>query len=219
MNSLNELKTLREIIVETMGARGFKAETLSEMSDIPIRYINALLEEDFSKLPAAPYIKGYLTKIAEILNLNPELLLEIYKRENLTQTIKSSGAHDKLPSNRFAVKSPNKTIIVTVIILFVLIGFFIFSFDDFFGTPGIEITSPVMDNFTTNLPSIKLIGKVDNLRDKLTINGEEILIGDNGFFEHNFSLQAGLNTIEFEVSRFLGKEIKIIRQVIYNEQP
>lgn len=200
---------------EAMGLRGFNAESLAEMSDIPVRYINAFLQGDFSKLPATPYIKGYLTKIAEVLNLNQELLLEIYRRENSAQAIKSSGAYDRLPSNRFAAKSFNKTFAAAIIIFIVLIGFFIFRFNDFFGTPGLEITSPSLNNLTTEVSSIKLAGRISNHRDKLTINGEEILIGGNGFFEHDFSLQPGVNTVEFKVSRFLGKEFKLTRQIIY----
>jgi len=218
MNELNELKTLREVIAEAMGIRGFNAETLAEMSDIPVRYINAFLEEDFSKLPPAPYIRGYLAKLGDVLNLDSEVLLETYKNENANQAVKSSGAYDKLPSNRFVAKPANR-VVVAIIIIVVLAIFLIFGLKDFFGTPGVEITSPAVNNFTTDLSSIKLIGKLDNSRDKLTINGEEILIGNDGFFEHEFSLQSGINTIEFNISRFLGKETRVIKQVIYNEQP
>ncbi len=215
MNDLSEIKTLSEVMSETMGLRGFNAESLAEMSDIPVRYINAFLQGDFSKLPATPYIKGYLAKIAEVLNLNQELLLEIYRRENSTQIMKSSGAHDRLPFNRFAAKSINKTLATAIIIAIVLAGFFIFRFNDFFGTPGLEITSPSLNNLIIEASSIKLAGRISNPRDKLTINGEEILIGGNGFFEHDFSLQSGVNTVEFKVSRFLGEEFKLTRQIIY----
>ena len=82
------------------------------------------------------------------------------------------------------------------------------------GTPQIQISSPAADNLIVNSPSIKLSGEV-NSRDKLTVNGEEILVGENGHFEKDFSLQPGINTIEFRVKRFLGKETAVVRQVIY----
>ena len=77
--------------------------------------------------------------------------------------------------------------------------------------------NPPADGAIINNPIIKLSGKV-SAGDKLIINGEEILPEENGRFEKDFSLQPGINTFEFEVKRFLGKEIKIIRQVIYQPQ-
>lgn len=210
----NQFKTLRELIIEALDFRGLNVEKLTEVTDIPKYYLTALTTGDFKKLPAAPYVRGYLLQISEILQIDQDLLWEAYQKES--SLYKTSGPQDKLPSNRFAFKNPNKRKTVIIIVLLIIITFSIWQFDEFFGTPKIEIISPAIDNLTINAPSIKLAGKV-NARDKLIINNEEILVDENGRFEKEFSLQPGINTVEFRVKRFLGKEIKVIRQIIYQQ--
>ncbi len=211
----NQFKTLRELLSEAMEFRVLNVEKLVELTDIPKHYLSALITGDFKKLPAAPYIRGYLTKISEILQIEQDVLWLAYQKES--SLYKTSGPQDKLPSNRFAFKTPyKKTTITIVVVILVVVIYFAWQFGNFFGTPKIEIVSPAVDNFTINTPSIRLIGKI-NPRDKLTINQEEILAEESGRFEKEFSLQLGINTVEFKVKRFLGKETKVIRQVIYQQ--
>ena len=192
------------------------AKKLSELTDIPVHYLAALSDGDFTKLPAVPYVRGYLIKVAEALRVNADLLLRAYKQEVSFRALKTSGSADKLPSNRFALETPSRkrTFIIIGIILVLVVVYFIWQIDDFLGTPQIQIFSPAADNFIVNSPAIKLSGEV-NSKDKLTVNNEEILVEKSGQFQKDFSLQPGINTIEFKTKRFLGKEVKVIRQVIY----
>jgi len=207
---------LREILDRVAELRGLDLKKISELTDIPIHYLTALANGDFEKLPAAPYVRGYLTKIAEALRIDKDLLLKTYKQEVSFRSLKASGAEDKLPSNRFTFKSSHrKRVLLAVGLTAVLvIAFIIWRADDFLGKPRIEIISPAADNLIVNTPSIKLAGKV-NRNDKLTIYGEEILAAEDGTFEKEFFLQPGLNRIEFKVERFLGGETTMVRQVIY----
>ncbi len=215
MDNQNEVKTLGELLTETLDLRSLNIEKLAELTDIPLHYLVALNTGDFQKLPPAPYIQGYLMKIAEVLRIDGDLLWSTYKKEVSLRLIKSSGPQDKLPSNRFAIKPANKKIlIISGIILIFIIIYLGWRLAYLLGTPKIEISSPNVDNLVVNTPSIKLVGKVSS-NDKLTINNEEIFVDSTGQFEKDFSLQPGLNTIEFKVKKFLGKEITIMRRVIY----
>jgi cytoskeletal protein RodZ len=215
MNETGEIKNLKQIIAEAMEKRGFSADNLADAADIPVRYVSAFLDEDFSRLPAAPYIKGYIFKISEILKIEPEPVWEAYKREASVQEIKTSGAYDKLPTNRFAVQPSKKTAVWWIAGAAIIVGAAVIYSGGFFGTPELQIISPSVNNFVADSPSIKISGRIGNSRDKLTVNNEEMLVSEDGFFEKNFSLQSGVNTMEFKVKRFLGKETRLIRQVVY----
>lgn len=218
MTNNNQSKTLGELITEALELRNLSVEKLSELIDIPAYYLIALKNDDLDKLPSAPYIRGYLIKIAEILKIDINLILTAYKREISLRPLKTSGSSDKLPFNRFSFGHlVGKNIVIAGIILILISIYLIWRTSDFLGTPKIEIINPSADNFIINNNTIKLSGKV-SAEDKLIVNGEEILIEENGGFEKDFSLQSGINTFEFKVKRFLGKEIKIIRQVIYQPQ-
>lgn len=214
----NQLKTLGEIIIEALKLRNLNTGKLSELTDIPVNYLIALSDDDLTGLPSAPYVRGYLVKIADVLKIDANALLRVYKQEISLQSLKTSGSSDKLPSNRYALNLlTKKTVIVSGIVFILIIFYLIWQASSFLGTPKIEIINPPVDGAIINNPIIRLLGEV-SAGDKLVINGEEVLPEENGRFEKDFSLQSGINTFEFKVKRFLGKEIKIIRQVIYQSQ-
>ena len=74
--------------------------------------------------------------------------------------------------------------------------------------------SPATNDILVTTSPLKLVGQI-NPRDKLTINGEELVRDASGHFEKEFPLQDGVNTAEFKVKRFLGKETTVVRQIIY----
>ncbi|MEK7634506.1 MAG: helix-turn-helix domain-containing protein [Patescibacteria group bacterium] len=204
-------KNFSEFLTEAMSSRGFNIQKLSEITDIPEKYIINLIDENFSKLPPAPYTRGYLIKIAEVLGIDGRQLLELFKegyavkRENI----------DYLPHNRFAIKSFNKKKVAIGIVLLFVIIYFIWRADDLIGVPEIKIISPVAETSIVNESIIKLEGEIKNKFDKLTINGNEIFIEDGGKFSKDYNLQPGINEIEIKAKRFLGKEIKVVKEVIY----
>jgi hypothetical protein len=221
----NQFKTLGEIIVEALKLRNLSTGKLSELTEIPANYLIALSDDDLTRLPSAPYVRGYLVKIADVLKIDANALLRAYKQEISLQSLKISGSSDKLPSNRYALNLLiKKTVIVSGIVFILIIFYLIWQTSGpegmpsaFLGTPKIEIMNPPADGAIINNPTIKLSGEV-SAGDKLIINGEEVLPEENGRFEKDFSLQPGINTFEFKAKRFLGKEIKTIRQVIYQPQ-
>jgi len=90
-----------------------------------------------------------------------------------------------------------------------------FQAKNFLGVPQIEISNPDSSEITfTDQSSVTVEGKI-NSRDKLFINGENVVPDEGGYFKKEVLLEPGLNTIEFTVSRFLGRETKVKRQVNY----
>ncbi|MEK7149917.1 MAG: helix-turn-helix domain-containing protein, partial [Patescibacteria group bacterium] len=55
-----EQKTIKEVVGEAIGIRGFSVERLSSLTDVPERYLKAILNEEPEQLPALPYVRGYL---------------------------------------------------------------------------------------------------------------------------------------------------------------
>ncbi|TRZ64987.1 MAG: helix-turn-helix domain-containing protein [Spirochaetia bacterium] len=215
----NEFKSLKEIFNEALGLRNLDVKKLSEMTDIPVHYLSAISSGDPRKLPASPYVRGYLAKIADVLKVDRDSLLEAYKQENSLWPAKSSGPEDKLPSNRYALKSKRKIAVIGAAAagVLVILIFLTFQFSGFLGNPKIEITNPVESPVTVTNPIIKLTGII-NPQDKLTINNEEVLAKSDGRFEKEFLLQPDLNTVKFKVKRFLGKEITITKIITYQPE-
>jgi len=216
----NELKSLKETFNEALELRNLDVKKLAELTDIPVHYLSALASGDPRKLPASPYVRGYLVKIADVLKIDRESLIRVYKQEMSFWPAKTSGPEDKLPPNRYALKSKKKLTAVAIggaAILAVII-FFIFQFSSFLGNPKLNIDIPLLTKdgvYLSKDPVVKITGSI-NPSDKLTINGEEILSKSDGTFEKDLLLQQGTYGIVFKVKRFLGKEITENKLIDYS---
>jgi len=206
-------KPLHELLKEQFAIKGYNIERLTRITGIPERYIEGLINGDYNKLPPAPYVRGYLLAIAPLLDLNAEGLWEEYKKE---EGLKSSGASDKLPTNRFAIKSISKKKIIGAIFGILLVSYLGWNIGHLLGKPKLDIINPAPSTITTEKSTIKLVGYI-NPADKLLINAEEVVVDSNGLFTKDYNLQAGLNTVEFLAKRFLGKETKVVKQIMYQQ--
>ncbi|OGY62435.1 MAG: hypothetical protein A2745_03105 [Candidatus Harrisonbacteria bacterium RIFCSPHIGHO2_01_FULL_44_13] len=210
-----ETKLLKDLINEQLEIKGLNLERLAQATNIPLRYLESLVRGDYKKLPAALYVRNYLNKIAMILNLNNEELWQFYQRETLPE---KSGPTDVLPFNRFALKSIKKRIIIVAAAIILVILYLLLNAGRLLGSPELEIANPTSPTVVVSESTIALAGRTDS-DDKLLINDEEVYIDKNGQFQKDYNLQPGLNTVAFSVKRFLGKETKIVRQIIYQPQP
>lgn len=209
---MEEPKTLKDILQDGINQAELSINQLAELSGIPERFINAFLGET-TTLPAAPYIRGYLVKISKILNLNSTEIWQVYERENKPR---SSGAFDKLPLNRFS----NKKTVSKKTIIGILVGIFILSYigfnaQRFWSAPIITFNNPEDALITTSEPSIILRGAIKNTGDSIFINEVPVYINELGEFQKEFSLDIGVNTFEVVAKRFLGRETRVMRQVVY----
>lgn len=59
--------------------KGFSLEEMHEKTHISLDYLQALEEEQFSKLPSPFYARGFLRAYARSLRVDPQVLLEKYE--------------------------------------------------------------------------------------------------------------------------------------------
>ena len=206
-----ENATLKDLLKEHMELKGLSLKKVSETTGIPERYMEALVEGKNNNLPPSPYVRGYINKLANLLDFDKESIWRLYKEE---AALHSSGAWDKLPNNRFAIKSLNKKWLIIGVVAVFLTLYLSTNVYEMLRKPNLEITDPIEESFISETPNIILKGKVDS-SNTLTINGEEVYVEKNGNFSKEQNLQPGLNTVEFVAKKFLGKESRVIRQIIY----
>lgn len=208
-----ENKNITNLIIDSLRIKGMSVEKLAQITGISERFLEDLLEEKFDKLPSYPYVRGYLIKIGNILNLDGEKLWQDYIKYN--QSIKSSGRKDRLPFNRFTISLVNKKIISVVAIVLFLGGYMGFKLIDFFKTPKLNLEN-VADAMTVQTKEFKIKGKVD-FKNNLTLNNEEVYSDKEGNFEKDILLQPGFNTLTFKIKKFLGKEFVVEKRIFYEE--
>ncbi len=208
-------KDLKTLLDEALELRNVNLEKLSQTTGIPERYLWAIQNVDVERLPPSPYVRGYIKKISAVLNLNHDELWDLYKKELAHKT---SGAYDKLPANRFAIKHISKKTIYLALLGVLFFTYLAFNLDRLIGEPKLEISNPAESITATSSDKIILSGALEKQADKLTIGGKEVFVSADGTFSQEYSLQPGLNTIEFKAKRLLGREKIIIKQVLHQPE-
>ena len=210
-NNLEPHSDLKSLMNEALELRNVNHEKLAQLTGISERYIWAIQNVEVDKLPPSPYVRGYIKKIAEVLHLKHDEIWDLYRKELTRGT---SGKYDTLPENRFAICHLSRKQLFSVALGFLFIVYLLANINRLIGKPALRITFPESPVFTTLESRIALTGYLDQ-KDKLTINGEEIFISQDGSFFKEYELQPGLNIYEFKAQRFLGREVSETKQILY----
>ena len=72
------METIGKILKNAREKKGLTIEKLEEKTRIVARYIKALEDDEFDKLPGEIYIKGFIRNLSDKLSLDSKLLLERY---------------------------------------------------------------------------------------------------------------------------------------------
>ncbi len=202
---------LKSLLGEALELRNVNHEKLAQITGISERYIWAIQNGEFDKLPSSPYVRGYIKKIAETLRLNHDEIWELYKKELARKT---SGKYDTLPENRFAIRQLSRKQLFSLALGALFVLYLLFNISRLLGKPDLQVTQPQQAILTTLENHIVLAGTLTQ-QDKLTINGEEVFVSADNTFSKDFPLQPGLNVIELKAQRFLGRETIETKQVLY----
>ncbi len=208
----NETRPLRDILLDALRVKNISAEKLSILSGVSERFMNALLAEETAQLPSAPYVRGYLIKIAEVLGLDGQELWSAYIKPNTA--IRRSGAEDALPGNRFLAPRLRAKLLVIGGLVVIAVIYGIVRIPGLFGGSSLSIENIDSDMMIVREKTFVVRGTIDP-SDQLAINGEILYPKTDGSFEHAIPLEPGINDIEFKIKRFLGKEEIIIKQLFY----
>src|SRR3989344_3083450 len=203
-------KLLKVILNDGLEQQGWSVKKLTEATSIQERYIHLLLSGELHKLPPAPYVRGYLAKICQVLDLDTQDAWKTYKSEI---EISTSGPRDRLPINRFAIKSKIKKSLIFVILGILIISYLGWNSRQLIGSPLLKVAIPQDETTITSELSTTIEGSTE-YSNKLTINNEQIYLEKNGYFKKDYDLQEGINTFEIVAKKFLGRETKIIKKVI-----
>ncbi len=206
-----ETASLKELLREHIELKGLSPKKIADMTGIPDRYIEMLLEGDTSKLPPSPYVHGYIAKLSGLLNFDKDTMWRLYQKES---SLTKSGREDRLPNNRFAVRGISRGWALGGFVAAACLLFAGYNAYGIIAAPELTITVPASDNSTVAQETILLQGRTDPSY-VVTVNGSEAYVGKDGLFQKEIRLQEGINTVEFTVRKFLGKEARVVRHIVY----
>ena len=210
------MKTAGQILKEKRKEKGIKLGEVAQETKIRKQYLIALEKDDYQSLSSAAVIKGFMRNYAQFLDLNPERVIAIFKRDyRRTKEQKPVFPLRKDLTKQFKW-SPKKTLILVVaLFIFGFLTYLGYQYHGLLGRPGLEIISPA-DNQTVTEEQIVIEGKTDP-DNSVSINGDLTQLNDQGEFSYRLRLASGENKIVIEAINRIGRKTRQTRTVYLNK--
>lgn len=181
----------------------------SKATRIQVKYLEALEDGSYEKLPPEVYVRGFLRGYAGFLGVPEEAILRMYDRERSIQKNLGRGEPFRFEPHspiRFRIDLSSKAVVVAAISI-VSLGFFSYlylEFRSFVSEPRLVIVEPT-DRSTVRTADLMISGETDR-RAKVSINDQETIVSEDGLFSDHVMLMPGLNIITVSAVNRFGKE-------------
>ena len=205
------MKTAGEILKAGRNEKGWTIAELSGRTKIQERFIGALENSDLAKLPAMPFVNGFLRTISLELDLKPEGIVAVFRRdfgEGDRGKVIPNVSEEKDKGFRWA---PSTSIAIGILAMALVFGsYLIIQLKGLLGVPALEIFQP-QDQAIVSL-EIAVEGRTDPGA-SVSINGQKIKKNRNGTFSQIVNLSEGVQTITISATGQNGKITTIDRTV------
>lgn len=215
------MKTIGEILRNERLKKNYQTSQIALAIKIKEKFIFAMENNDFSFFPEEVFALGHIQNYAEFLELDFNEIIPFFRR---TWEMKRNQFDEKSKNhaNEFVFNSKidsvgrnfSRIILVSGIglIIAAFIFFLVLQYERNIIHPKLKIVYPAED-IATSSEKITLKGETDN-DDKIFVNGEEIKVDENGFFEFSIDLNQGLNKFVFRAVNPYQKETTVERLIL-----
>lgn len=207
-------KTIGELLKEARLAAGLDLEVIAEQTRIKREYLLALETNRFSDLPAAVFIKGFITSYARVLEVDPQPWLAMLRRDFKESVSGRLLPHDYLVPGlkKRHLYSPVRMVVASSILAsMVLAGYVGWQWMTLNQPPTVTIVSPTELGEVNQEVMVTGRTRPDVT---VTINGQPVSLKPDGVFTGQAYFQKdGIATILVEATDSRGKKATSQRQV------
>lgn len=208
------MRTVGQILKETREAKFYSLEEVEKSTKIRKEFLVALEVDDYSKLPPATFVQGFIKNYAGFLNLDSHKLLAIYRREFSGKKFKPyvMDAFAAPPGDSKFKLTPGR--VLGLVISAVVITFFAYlwwQYHQFAAPPKLVVTSPT-EQMTIEDSQLPVQGQTDP-EVKVTVNNQEVPVDTEGNFNEKITLSAPVNKVIIVALSKIGQKSEIERTV------
>ena len=211
-------ETVAEQLRGARQAKKIKLEDAAKKLNISYKYLRALEQGEYDKLPAGVYGKNFLREYAFFLGFSQQEYDELAQDFAAEKSIGHSPERKELFSKqrvkrRYFFETPKflKSLVI-VFIIFICFVYLGFKLNKAISQPLLIVYSP-MENFITEKHFVEVSGKTES-ESRITINGEQVLSNTTGEFSKTVNLKNGINTIVIISQKKYGRDKIITRQIM-----
>ncbi len=206
MRLSDQIKTARE-------ERSLDLPSISKLTRIPEKYLEALESGNYDLLPKAKSHRvAYVRELAKIYQLSPTKCLEQF--DNEFGCADTHTGHPLRGINLFPFASISIFVrnIAAFSLVLIFSGYLIWQVRGILQPPNLAIYSP-SEGYVVNGSHTFIEGQTER-ETKLTVNGAEVMVTEEGKFSTQIDLKAGVNTIQVSATKKHGKTTTITRHIV-----
>lgn len=187
------MKTAGEILAAARRDKGWSVEELSRRTRIQERFLKAVEESRFDKLPQAAFVRGFARTAAAELGLDPDGVLAVLRRDFKTTEDNKRLVKITETEGRKLTWTPQMAAAAgTAIVIISFLGYLGWQLLTLAAGPRLIITQPA--EAAVAGAEVAVEGKTDPGA-TVTINGQEVKKNKDGGFSQILSLTPGEHTI------------------------
>ena len=206
------MTTVGEILANARNAKKLTPAQVEAATKIRAKFITALENNQFDKLPPGTFTKGFIKNYASFLGLPKEEVLAFYRRqvdEDKIAVLPAGRANELV--RRFILTPQRFVALATALFLAAFFAYLAFSYFQFAGAPTLAVDQP-KNNSVTSFEAVDVVGKTDPAA-TLTINGQAVSTHEDGSFRVKVDLTAGINTITVTATNKYRRQTTIVRNL------
>lgn len=198
--------TVGELLQEERLKHSLSLQELSKKTRIRVEYLEALEANEFRKLPAATFVKGYIKMYATLFDFDYESLIGLLRRdfkESAKGTLIPQDFLTPVLKKRKHITPVTLTVVGLFLSFITILGYIGFQWYQLRLPPEISITEP--EEFATVGPQIQVTGSTE-LDAVLMIDNQPVALQPDGTFTREVSfVKEGITTITIEAKDPRGK--------------
>lgn len=191
------MKNIGELLLAARLEKGLTVDRLSYITRIDAKYITALEDNDFKKLPPATFTKGFVRIISTALGKNPDEMVAVFRRDyqiiNKAPTLHPHHLH-RLHFSRFL----NSQILIIGLGALIFLFYLVFQYRAVITPPVLTLKSPLANAVLVSPVSVEgttVAGATITINDDL-----KIIPDQQGNFSTRLNLSPGQNDVKVSVT-------------------
>ncbi len=209
---------LGEKFKKTREEKNFDKKTFLHLTQIPEKYLLAIEEGTYDLLPKAKAHRlAYIRSIAKVLEMPvAECIVQFEKEAGLNNADLAHPLRNirLFPFASISIFLRNLTV-GGLVVLFA--GYLVWQVKGVLQPPYLAVFTPAEGNVVST-PRTNIQGETEK-ESRLTVNGQDIMVNEQGKFSTEIDLGGGVNTIQISATKKHGKTTTIVRHVVVRLPP
>ena len=199
------MQTVGQILKQAREKKGKPLSSVARETKISARFLKALEKNQFDKLPAEPFTKGFIKNYARAVNLPTKKVLALFRRDFTVD--KKGKIKPKKPLDADQTTFPGSKVLRILAILSIAFIFFLylsFQLRTFFAPPTLTVLKPE-ENTQLKGPIVSVEGRV-SADSSVWVNDQLVEVDNLGLWNKRLQVLPGRNEIEVKAINRRGKE-------------